>query len=65
MVLQAAPLPTVTVHVGNGNVGEPHNGCHDGPAHCTAIGGIRCEQMSIHVPACVQSAVCRATGAAV
>lgn len=30
----------VSVHVGHGNVGEPHNGCHDGPARCSAIGGI-------------------------
>lgn len=41
MAEKPAPLPTVNVHVGHGNVGEPHNGCHDGPAHCTAIGGIR------------------------
>lgn len=41
MAEKPAPLPTVNVHVGHGNVGEPHNGCHDGPARCTAIGGIR------------------------
>lgn len=41
MAEKPAPLPTVSVHVGHGNVGEPHNGCHDGPARCTAIGGIR------------------------
>lgn len=52
MVHKPAPLPTV-VHVGHGNVGEPHNGCHDGPAaHCTATGGIRwskCSYMCLHV----------------
>lgn len=33
-------------------LGEPHNGCHDGPAHCTAIGGIRRSKfpyMCLHV----------------
>lgn len=37
-------------------LGEPHNGCHDGPALCAAIGGITWSKMSIRVPACVQSA---------
>lgn len=47
------------VHVGRGNVGEPHNGRHDGPLH-TAHGYRRnqMEQMSIHVPACVPPAAC-------
>lgn len=52
-----APLPAVSVHVGHGNVGEAHNGCHDdGPLPCTLRGYRRNqdpEQMSIHVPACV------------
>lgn len=60
IVYKPAPLPTVNVHVGH--VGEPYNGCHDGPAHCTAIGWIRWGQMSKHVPACVQSAACGAAG---
>lgn len=42
------------VHVSHGNVGEPRNGCHDGPALCTPGGGNKWSKFP-YMSACVHA----------